>query len=210
MKREIVKTKLGFKASGRTEKLARVGQSGTQRGAAGRGGMFLGGALLILVLTGLSLFLAWAQDSPPTAPEDEVPDEAPYETPMEAPQESQITPQKQLKPKPAQGESRARRDANALTADSANAVDSEEAPQSSQGLWYRSNQLGMALEQLDDPRDISLQEWGLEVERTTQQRLKTLYYRGQPRDTWILTYRKGKAFQEQHKRNGTLLENRFF
>ena len=68
----------------------------------------------------------------------------------------------------------------------------------------------MALEQLDDPRDISLQEWGLEVERTTQQRLKTLYYRGQPRDTWVLTYRKGKAFQEQHKRNGTLLENRFF
>ncbi len=77
-------------------------------------------------------------------------------------------------------------------------------------LWYRSNQLGMALELLENPRDMASQEWGLELESGPQQRLKTLYYWGKRRDTWLLIYRNGKPFQEQHKRYGKLLENRLF
>ncbi|WGK69891.1 hypothetical protein P0082_03265 [Candidatus Haliotispira prima] len=75
---------------------------------------------------------------------------------------------------------------------------------------YRSNQLGMALERLEKPEAFNRQQWGLEIESGPQQRLKTLYFRGRPRDTWLKTYRNGKAFQEQRKRGGILLENRFF
>ena len=74
-------------------------------------------------------------------------------------------------------------------------------------LWYRSNQLGMALELLEDPRE--QQEWSLELRSNALERLKTLYYRNQARETWLLTYRNGKAFQEQYRQYGVLLENRF-
>ncbi len=86
----------------------------------------------------------------------------------------------------------------------------EGALQSEQTLWYRSNQLGMALELLEDPRQISVLEWGLEVESGALERLKTLYFQGQLQETWLLTYRGGKPFQEQHRRGEQLLETRFF
>ena len=76
--------------------------------------------------------------------------------------------------------------------------------------WYRSNPLAMALESVDGPQATRTQEWVLELKSGAQEFVKTLYYQGQPRDTWQRTYRDNKPFQEQHKRYGVLLENRFF
>ena len=80
-----------------------------------------------------------------------------------------------------------------------------------QSRWYRSNALGMALSPLAPPNLTSGGgPWILHIETNPQQRRKTLYFRGRMRDVWERNYQNGLSVQEQHRRLGKLLENRFF
>ena len=95
------------------------------------------------------------------------------------------------------------------------APNSESGPEpgpESQSIWYRSNKLGMALTRLSEPPNLiaNLEQWILQIDTNPQQRRKTLYLRAQVRDVWELRYQNGLPIQEQHRRLGKLLENRFF